>query len=1308
MKILKKTVLMFLILMFILPHVYGNAEEDRIYSNAAFSDAAVAKNIANMLIMSVGTTYGFVNNIKSKLNETKDIAPYRAAQEVYVPLRYTARALDYEIISEYPDNYIIQKQGKQYFFAADKALSEKTDVKAEYKYNTLYVPAGGFCDEFGYELTLIDDLIIVNPSNLPFDTSNKKVIEQLKTATSYEWTSFQIHAYGFTVGIIQHPKNPNLVYCRTDVGGIYKLNLEGDKWICLTDCISGYDDDGSSLWALQSIEAFALDPNDENVIYIAAGGSQYTNGVVFKSTDGGLSWKKTGLKKIFYGSHPARMMGEMLAVDPNNSNVIYCGTYYEGLWRSEDGGDTWTNVKEIPKGVRGTHDGACISVLFDESSEIINGKTSVIYAGVISSGIYQTTDAGVSFNLMSESPMYPMRMYIYNKKLYVAAGKVSQWIYGGDDGVLGGMYTYKDGKWEDLTSLNFPNRNLNAIYIDDKNPDIMLLCTTAFTFPRKIYRTLDGGKSWDDYTLGDTYNANCCAFVKNPKDEKSVLLAWGFGVSKIEDVTAEKLKFTIYDAGIEELMFRNILCLPGDDTLLFVAGACDKGCILSKNINDWSVAKPPTHNFPSDMDFCEADPKMIVRAHMGHNVPPAKVIMTENSGDEWKVGLTVEGTRSGCVAVGAKKQKNGYPIVLFHTVNDSNAYVYRSKDYGTTWEKLNVPFSTTGYTQNRKYMFSDRVNGNVFYFWTNDGFMYRSDDGGDTWNKISSILKSNTTQCAGAVFGIEGHVWTALGDNGLAYSTDSGIRWNYISGMTKATVVTFGKPESSTDMPVVFVKGIYNGVDGIFCSKDYGKTWKQLDLSFNYGGVSETAYMGGDRKKYGRLFVQTNGRGILFCEPKTYASDYPVITLNNTNVTETVVKQDYIVSGRINTKAEVRVNNNPIEVSADGHFSTSIKLSTGVNKAVVEAVDEWNRAAAPIYFNVNYDPAYLKLEFENEEIKTKVNTAVIKGKINQKATVTIDGSEVSLNENNEFSKTSTLSVGSNQIQVKAEINGAVCDKTINAVYENTPPKIEYEAQNDIIGDGVVVTGRIDKKGEVRINGKDVKLRSDNSFKYFLKLKEGSYPLIIQARDEVGNVARPVITTVNSKKMKDYTIHDGTVSHTPDGFKLTGDVYKDFGELPNVCKLVYSGETENVTSFALRWDDEALYVGAEVIDDCLMSSGVNYYDRDCLEIYIDGTNSKVTATSATNTYKQFLIPFEGAMTEGAERITTIIDGGYTLEIKIPWKKVGTGVTVGEGHKIGLDIDNCDTSGTVREAQVGWCGTDNSYRDCSKYATLTLTK
>lgn len=573
----------------IAPLVFAETYEEKIWANEVFSDAAMAEKLQHSVIMSIGVSYGFINNIKSKINETKNMAPYRMAEEIYIPIAYTAKGMNLKV-TETENGLTVSDGDVQKVF---------DDGNSEIKSETYFTPVKNLCDSFDLEYAVIEDVVIITAKGNSFDTTNKSVTDQIKTALSYEWNSFQIHAYGYTTGIFAHPKNPEVIWVRTDVGGAYKLDLKSGKWICMTDCISGYNEKGESMWMHQPVESLAMDPNDENTVYIAVGNSQYTTdilGAIYKTTDGGNSWRMLSLRKVMYGSHPARMSGEMLAVDPNNSNVIYCGTYYDGLWKSEDGGETWSNVSEIGIGIRGTHDFAVNNVVFDDRTTI-DGKSANIYVGVVSTGIYHSNDGGKSFKLMQDSPTASSRMSMFRGDLYVASGTLTTWA-GANGQNSNGLFRCHNGKWENLTKdANFANPALHAFYIDEKNPNNIVLTTRAFTFPRKMYRTTNGGKTWDDYTLGDAYNSNACCLIKDPRYDNGMLLAWGFGVTSVPDITAEKLEFELYDAGIEELMFRDIKCMPEGATLNWVAGCCDKGCVISKGLEHWEGCKA------ADMEF---------------------------------------------------------------------------------------------------------------------------------------------------------------------------------------------------------------------------------------------------------------------------------------------------------------------------------------------------------------------------------------------------------------------------------------------------------------------------------------------------------------------------------------------------------------------------------------------------------------------------------------------------------------------------------------------------------------------------------
>src|SRR5678815_3274763 len=162
-------------------------------------------------------------------------------------------------------------------------------------------------------------------------------------AQSYTWRNVQIVGGGFIVGVVFNQTEPNLVYTRTDIGGAYRLDNATSRWVPLLDSIS-WDD-----WNLTGVASIASDPVNPNNVYLAVG--TYTNewttqnGAILRSSDRGATWQRTMLPFKIGGNMPGRGAGERLAVDPNNSNVLYLGAPSgNGLWRSTDAGVTWAKV----------------------------------------------------------------------------------------------------------------------------------------------------------------------------------------------------------------------------------------------------------------------------------------------------------------------------------------------------------------------------------------------------------------------------------------------------------------------------------------------------------------------------------------------------------------------------------------------------------------------------------------------------------------------------------------------------------------------------------------------------------------------------------------------------------------------------------------------------------------------------------------------------------------------------------------------------------------------------------------------------
>ena len=104
------------------------------------------------------------------------------------------------------------------------------------------------------------------------------------------------------------------------------------------------------------------------------------DGYVFRSTDRGSTWTQTDFSQVTESPNdPYRMNGQKMAVDPNNSNVVYVGTPQNGLFVTTDGGSTWHSVSAVPvsaKDGNGLYPGIT-GIVFDPTSGVTGGITNI-------------------------------------------------------------------------------------------------------------------------------------------------------------------------------------------------------------------------------------------------------------------------------------------------------------------------------------------------------------------------------------------------------------------------------------------------------------------------------------------------------------------------------------------------------------------------------------------------------------------------------------------------------------------------------------------------------------------------------------------------------------------------------------------------------------------------------------------------------------------------------------------------------------------------------------------------------------------
>ena len=210
----------------------------------------------------------------------------------------------------------------------------------------------------------------------------------------YVYRPVTILAGGYVPDLVAHPTEPGLMYARTDIGSVYRWERENQRWRPLTDFHSPQD------YNLNGPESIALDPNDPNRLYIAAGMYAYSNCCAFLvSNDRGTTFKTYPAPFEMGANFDGRAAGERLAVNPSKPNELFMGTRFNGLWVSEDYAKTWKQVSNFP--VQSSTDTYGVQwVLFDPKTP------STIYVGSYTKAtVYVSTNDGATWAALPGQPI---------------------------------------------------------------------------------------------------------------------------------------------------------------------------------------------------------------------------------------------------------------------------------------------------------------------------------------------------------------------------------------------------------------------------------------------------------------------------------------------------------------------------------------------------------------------------------------------------------------------------------------------------------------------------------------------------------------------------------------------------------------------------------------------------------------------------------------------------------------------------------------------------------------------------------------
>jgi len=745
----------------------------------------------------------------------------------------------------------------------------------------------------------------------------------LPGAEPYTWGNVGFEGGGFVSAVIPSKTQAGLVYARTDVGGAYRWDSTGGKWIPLMDFLSQLD------VGLFGTEALALDPQDSRKLYLLAGTNYFSNGktAIFRSSDYGNTFDTVVVTAQFlaHGNGDGRQTGEKLAVDPQNGAILFCGSRTKGLFKSSDSGKTWMSVAgtTLSTGTDPRSENGISFVVFDPASgKTASGGTKTIYMGVCnaSKNLLVSNDGGETFTPVAGTPanMMAMRATLHQGVLYVTFSN-GPGPYNVSTGSVWKLAT-ATSSWTNITpkdSVYFGSgapghaSGFGGIAVDPSDPK-HLLCTTIncytaqYRWPDKrdnagdhIFVSVDGGETWKNlfpaWLTSDGTNANCdpngnawidgnaihwagsIEFdVANPK---RVWCISGNGVFCTEDITAATPVWKFQSRGLEETVPLDIVSVPGGP-LVTAIGDYDGARYVHNNIYASAPVHEPRIGTTVSLGYAALKGAFVRAGHVtDYSTTPATesdvLYYSSDTAKTWTKLPTPKAGKGFTVL-------NADGSVILHRAEVGNIQ-YRSADKGVTWTTVT---GLDGQSSTCRII-PDPTDPKILYVLDQQGWFMVSSDAGVSFTKQAKIsddatsLYQNSTSMMQAVPGKKGNLWIPLDQfqlwqpggysrNGLALTEDGGKTFTRFSSVNVCVSVGLGKAAPGKEYYSIYIWGAANGGPiGIYRSTDKGVTWERInDDAHQFGGPGNGNFVVGDYNVFGRVYMSSVGRGLIYGEPQ--------------------------------------------------------------------------------------------------------------------------------------------------------------------------------------------------------------------------------------------------------------------------------------------------------------------------------------------------------------------------------------------------------------------------------------------------------
>ncbi|WP_224487911.1 VPS10 domain-containing protein [Robertkochia flava] len=605
--------------------------------------------------------------------------------------------------------------------------------------------------------------------------------------------------------------DPLTYYMGTTGGGVWKTTDAGQQWENISD---GYFKTGS-------VGAVSVSESDPKTVYVGMGEhaprgvmTSYGDGV-YKSTDGGKTWRHMGLKET---RHISRIV-----IHPKDPDIVWVAAQgalhgpnkERGIYKSTDGGETWQQVlfvNELTGCSELSVDHQNPRVLYAAMWEHIRKPWKVVSGGE-GSGLYKSTDGGATwFKIENGLPEEKGKMAIAVSR--ANSNLVYALIESDSKAEKGGLFVSQNGG-KDWTRVSEDHRLIQrAWYYIEVFPDPVDE-HTVYVLSASFYKSIDGGKTWEEITThhGDYHDLwinpdNPDNMIVTDDGGATITLNGGETWSSQQNIPTAQFYRVAVDNGFPY----NIYGGQQDNTSVKIASiGLGDGSIGRE---DWSPSAGGESAFLAfDPDHPE---KVMGGSYLGTiDLLDTRAMAITNVMIEPNLYLGLP----------AREMKYLYnwnaPIIKSQHEADTwyhcAQYVMRSRDEGKSWEVISPDLTTN----------DDTKQGNGGGPYTNEAV------GAENYGTISYIIESPH----------EKGVFYTGSDDGMVYITrDNGSTWQNVTPKKLPETLVNAIEVSPHDPATVYIATtrykFNDHTPSLWKSTNYGKTWTLISEGIPTGAYT--------------------------------------------------------------------------------------------------------------------------------------------------------------------------------------------------------------------------------------------------------------------------------------------------------------------------------------------------------------------------------------------------------------------------------------------------------------------------------------